>query len=65
VEQLDEWLRIAAPVEGFLGFAIGRSIWWDVLEDRLAGTIDEAEARRRIAANYSGFVRTYLDALGG
>ncbi len=64
-EQLDEWLRIAAPVEGFLGFAIGRSIWWDVLEDRLAGSIDEAEARKRIAANYTGFVRTYLEALGG
>jgi len=64
-EQLNEWLRIAAPVEGFLGFAIGRSIWWDVLEGRLSGDLDEAEARRRIAANYTGFVRTYLDALGG
>ncbi|HEY8318865.1 MAG TPA: DUF2090 domain-containing protein [Amnibacterium sp.] len=64
-EQLDEWLRIAAPVEGFLGFAIGRSIWWDVVEDRLSGSIDEAEARKRIAATYTGFVRTYLDALGG
>jgi myo-inositol catabolism protein IolC len=64
-EQLNEWLRIAAPVEGFLGFAIGRSIWWDVIEGRLSGALDEAEARRRIAANYTGFVRTYLDALGG
>ncbi len=64
-EQLNEWLRIAAPVEGFLGFAIGRSIWWDVVEGRLSGELDEAEARRRIAANYTGFVRTYLEALGG
>jgi len=64
-EQLNEWLRIAAPVDGFLGFAIGRSIWWDVVEGRLAGELDEAEARKRIAANYTGFVRTYLDALGG
>ncbi|HEV7623303.1 MAG TPA: DUF2090 domain-containing protein [Amnibacterium sp.] len=64
-ERLNEWLRIAAPVEGFLGFAIGRSIWWDVLEGRLSGELDEAEARRRIAERYAGFVRTYLDALGG
>ena len=64
-EQLNEWLRIAAPVDGFLGFAIGRSIWWDVIEGRLSGELDEAEARRRIAANYTGFVRTYLDAIGG
>ncbi|HEY0374078.1 MAG TPA: DUF2090 domain-containing protein [Amnibacterium sp.] len=64
-EQLDEWLRIAAPVEGFLGFAIGRSIWWDVLEGRLSGELDEAAARRRIAEHYTGFVRTYLAALDG
>lgn len=61
-EQLDEWLRVAAPVEGFVGFAIGRSNWWDALEDRIAEKIDEATARKRIADNYSGFVRTYLEA---
>ena len=27
----------AAPVEGFIGFAIGRSIWWDALKAFLAG----------------------------
>ena len=63
-EQLDEWLRVAAPVEGFVGFAIGRSNWWDVLEDRLAEKIDERTARQRIADNYTHFVRTYLDARG-
>ena len=61
-EQLDEWLKVAAPVDGFTGFAIGRSNWWDALEDRLAGKIDDDEARTRIAANYTHFVRTYLDA---
>ncbi|MDQ1513539.1 MAG: hypothetical protein QOC59_1381 [Microbacteriaceae bacterium] len=61
-EQLDEWLRTAAAVDGFIGFAIGRSIWWDVIEGRLSGDIGEDEARRRIADNFRGFVRTYLDA---
>ena len=64
-EQLDEWLRVAAPVEGFVGFAIGRSIWWDALEARIAGNLDEAGARAQIAKNYAGFVRTYLDAQSG
>jgi 5-dehydro-2-deoxygluconokinase len=63
-ERLDAWLRIAAPVEGFVGFAIGRSIWWDVLEGRLDGSLDEDEARRRIAEQYTGYVRTYLEARG-
>lgn len=61
-EQLDEWLRVAAPVEGFIGFAIGRSNWWDALEGRIDEQLSEEDARKRIADNYSGFVRTYLEA---
>src|SRR5581483_1456355 len=26
-EKVDHWLEMAAPVDGFIGFAIGRSIW--------------------------------------
>ncbi len=63
-EQLDEWLRVAAPVDGFAGFAIGRSNWWDALEGRIDGELSEDEARKRIADNYTHFVRTYLDARG-
>jgi myo-inositol catabolism protein IolC len=63
-EQLDEWLKVAAPVEGFIGFAIGRSTWWDALEDRLAGKIDEAGARKLVADNYAHFAQTYLAARG-
>ena len=33
-DQLDHWLQVAAPVPGFTGFAIGRSIWWDPLHAR-------------------------------
>ena len=63
-EQLDEWLRVAAPVEGFIGFAIGRSIWWDALEGRLAETLDEAAARKQVADAYTHYVHTYLAARG-
>ena len=37
-EKVDEWLRAASPVEGFVGFAIGRSIWWDALKGFLDGS---------------------------
>ncbi|TDS81040.1 5-dehydro-2-deoxygluconokinase [Amnibacterium kyonggiense] len=63
-EQLDEWLRVAAPVEGFIGFAIGRSNWWEALEGRLDGSLDDDAARRQIAEHYTHFVRTYVDARG-
>jgi 5-dehydro-2-deoxygluconokinase len=63
-EQLDEWLKVAAPVEGFVGFAIGRSNWWDALEGRLDGSLDEDAVRKQVAANYTHFVQTYLAARG-
>ena len=61
-EQLDEWLRVAAPVEGFIGFAIGRSTWWDALEGRLSGSLSEDAVRAQVAANYTHFAQTYLGA---
>lgn len=61
-DRLDHWLEAAAPVSDFVGFAIGRSIWWDALGDLLAGTIDEAEARKRIAANYLQYANDFLAA---
>src|SRR4051812_38168980 len=36
-EKVDHWLTQAAPVEGFVGFAIGRSIWGDALKGFLDG----------------------------
>jgi 5-dehydro-2-deoxygluconokinase len=58
-EKVDHWLRQAAPVEGFVGFAIGRSIWWDALKDFLAGSLAREDAASQIAENYLRFVRVY------
>jgi myo-inositol catabolism protein IolC len=61
-EKVDHWLRQAAPVEGFVGFAIGRSIWWDALKGFLDGSLERAAAAEKIADNYLRFVRVYDDA---
>jgi myo-inositol catabolism protein IolC len=61
-EDLDRWLEIAAPLPGYVGFAIGRSIWWDPLADHLAGTIDADVAKTRIADNYVSYALDYLGA---
>jgi len=58
-EKVDHWLRQAAPVEGFVGFAIGRSIWWDALKGFLEGSLPREQAASRIADNYLRFVRVY------
>ncbi|WP_375400610.1 2-deoxy-5-keto-D-gluconate 6-phosphate aldolase domain-containing protein [uncultured Amnibacterium sp.] len=59
---LDRWLRIAAPVDGFIGFAIGRSIWEQPLTEQLQGDISEDELSNRVSVNYTHFVATYTDA---
>ena len=58
-EKVEHWLREAAPVDGFVGFAIGRSIWWDALKDFLGGDLDREAAATQIAENYLHFVRVY------
>ena len=57
--KVDEWLRAGAGVPGYLGFAIGRSIWWDDLTAYLDGSIDRAGSAKNIAANYRRFVDVY------
>jgi 5-dehydro-2-deoxygluconokinase len=57
--KVDHWLTQAAPVDGFSGFAIGRSIWWDPLKAYVDGKIERAAGARRIAENYLRFVAVY------
>jgi myo-inositol catabolism protein IolC len=63
--KVDHWLQQAAPVEGFIGFAIGRSIWWDALKGFLGGDLERRAAAERIAENYLRFVKVYDDAESG
>jgi myo-inositol catabolism protein IolC len=61
-EKVDHWLKQAAPVEGFIGFAIGRSIWWDALKGFLGGDLDRSAASEKVADNYLRFVKVYDEA---
>jgi 5-dehydro-2-deoxygluconokinase len=56
------WLREAAGVEGFIGFAIGRTIFWDAISGWLAGSIDREGAVEAIAANYGRTIELYTRA---
>ena len=58
-EKVEEWLQAASPVEGFVGFAIGRSIWWDALKAWLADELERDAAAAQIAENYLHFIDIY------
>ncbi len=57
--KVDHWLTQAAPVEGFVGFAIGRSIWWDPLKAYVDGKIERSAGARKIAENFLRFIAVY------
>ena len=57
--KVEQWLEAAAPIDGFVGFAIGRSIWWDALKGFLADELERDAAASEIAENYLHFVRVY------
>jgi myo-inositol catabolism protein IolC len=58
-EKVEQWLQVAAPVDGFIGFAIGRSIWWDALSAFLNDGLDREAAAEQIAKNYLHFINVY------
>ncbi|HTT28067.1 MAG TPA: DUF2090 domain-containing protein [Solirubrobacteraceae bacterium] len=58
-EKVEQWLQVASPVEGFIGFAIGRSIWWDALSAFLNDGLDREAAAEQIAKNYLHFINVY------
>jgi myo-inositol catabolism protein IolC len=60
--KVEHWLRTGAPVEGYAGFAIGRTIWWDALKGFLDGDVEREEAAGRIAEKYLRFVQVYREA---
>ena len=63
-EKVDHWLEQAAPVDGFVGFAIGRSIWWNPLKAYVDGKIERIAGAQQIAENYLRFVEVYERAEG-
>jgi myo-inositol catabolism protein IolC len=58
-EKVEQWLEAANTIDGFIGFAIGRSIWWDALKAFLADELDREAAASQIADNYLHFVGVY------
>ena len=63
-EKVDEWLRAGAGLEGYIGFAIGRSIFSESVKAYAADPtgFDREAAVARISANYRRFIDVYEGA---
>jgi myo-inositol catabolism protein IolC len=61
-QKVREWLRTAAAVDGFIGFAVGRTSFWNPLVNMRANKITRAAAAGQIAALYREFVDIFEKA---
>lgn len=60
--QVRHWLATAAGVTGFIGFAVGRTTFWDALVGWQAQTTSRSEAVEQIAARLLEWVETFETA---
>ena len=63
-ERLYHWLEVAAPIDGFVGFALGRSISEDAVRAHHHGELDDEAASRQVRDRYLDFARYYCAASG-
>jgi myo-inositol catabolism protein IolC len=57
-----DWLATAASVPGFVGFAVGRTVFWEPLVDYRAGKKTREAASSEIARRYREFIRIFETA---
>ena len=58
-EKVNQWLRAGSSVDGYKGFAIGRSIFWNSLKGWHEDQKSREEAVSEIAESYLSFVSVY------
>jgi|TARA_B100001758_G_scaffold50415_1_gene40929 myo-inositol catabolism protein IolC len=58
-EKVNQWLRAGSSVDGYKGFAIGRSIFWNSLKGWHENQKSREEAVSEIAESYLSFISVY------
>jgi myo-inositol catabolism protein IolC len=53
------WVQVAASVDGFVGFAVGRTLWMDAFAALVRQEIEEGEVVDRIATAYLDIAAAY------
>jgi 5-dehydro-2-deoxygluconokinase len=61
-QKVHQWLVTAASVPGFIGFAVGRTDFWEPLIEYRAGKATRESAALEIGRRYANFVKTFEEA---
>ena len=64
LERVDDWLRAGAGVDGYVGFAVGHSIFADAVRNFAADptSFDQQRGADDISARYCRFISVYEEA---
>ncbi|HKP30424.1 MAG TPA: DUF2090 domain-containing protein [Gemmatimonadales bacterium] len=62
VTEVVTWLEIAGSVPGFIGFAVGRTTFWDAIAEYLAHQVSREHAVSRIAWRFRQWVEAFEGA---
>jgi 5-dehydro-2-deoxygluconokinase len=57
--KVEHWLKTGAKVKGVIGFAVGRTIFWDVIEKFYNQKIGKAEVIDTVAENFYKFYKVF------
>jgi 5-dehydro-2-deoxygluconokinase len=59
VGEKEEWFEAGAKVEGVIGFAVGRTVFWEAIEKFYKGEIGKAEVIITVSENFQKFYRLF------
>ena len=59
-EKVQEWLKVGARIPGIIGFAVGRTIFWQPLAEYKAGKGSKPDAIEGVARNYVEFAKLWM-----
>ncbi len=58
-EKVSEWLRVGKDVIGVIGFAVGRTVFWQAILDFRSGTKGRDETVSLISENFTDFYKIF------
>jgi myo-inositol catabolism protein IolC len=61
--RVEHWLKTAASVPGFIGFAVGRTSFWQPLVEYEAKRLSKEEAATHIAHQFAAWIQVFEEGL--
>ena len=58
---VEEWIKVGSKVKGIIGFAVGRTVFWEPLVEYKNGKIEKEKATEIISNNFLHFYHIFMN----